>query len=742
MNSIKKILCGVSMALALTATPAAAQTVLPGGALPMIVTPHSQTVSYRERTLCLNIHANVEYTMASDQTWATLRKGTDGTVYLHIPTNYDTAERTANITFTSADGTITQTFAVTQEADGSAADLPTDEAAYDIFADDLFTTLKAGTTADDIEAIDNPFVKSLATKIYDGTYATDYRVASFPCLLNVTTLSNLWNAPGKLYDQMSGVTGISFAPGTYAVVVRDLPQGKTITLKIVSWYVGKTGGNFDGGNPYTLTYTLSNGVNQIDYHPETATSTFVLPWQSSYNGLGYIVYDDTTDPDSYPDVRVHFVNGTVNGYLSEDKTNAEMHQLTANAPNSHMDVVSKKVHAVWSSSGLNKYCKSVSGGLGYKQYMNVLDSLIQWEHDLLGFTKYDRLPENRTFAYVNYTYYMFQDGLGVSFHVDQESRVLNCNTLINNDNDAIWGLSHEWGHQHQMHPYFCWKGMGEVTNNMNAYYNIMKMGYTTSDKIDNFPKAYKIFIDDNISGLSSKISSYRTNAYNNRSSLSWNQTYYNLATEMKDDTIRTQAVNALRACGNNECGTVETLTPFVKLFVYFTRDKGMKDFTPDWYEALRQTDQEGGSTVEKQDGVDKYELIAAAQNSNKNGALAKLKDAYPTSVWNNYITTSHCSQNDNTMPFILNYIRKVSRLSGYNLFPYFERWGFLRNVCLYIGDYGDGWLVFPKEAYDEFKADMDALVANGTLKEMPDGMVEEISAAANWFQSKPNIPNE
>ena len=115
-----------------------------------------------------------------------------------------------------------------------------------------------------------------------------------------------------------------------------------------------------------------------------------------------------------------------------------MHELTGNAKNSHMDVVSKKVHAVWSSKGLHSFCKSTTGGIGYKQYMNVLDSLIVWEHDVLGFTKYNLVPKNRTFAYVNYTYYMFQGGLGVSFHVDQESRVLNCNTLINRDDDAIW----------------------------------------------------------------------------------------------------------------------------------------------------------------------------------------------------------------------------------------------------------------------------------------------------------------
>lgn len=50
-----------------------------------------------------------------------------------------------------------------------------------------------------------------------------------------------------------------------------------------------------------------------------------------------------------------------------------------------------------------------------------------------------------------------------------------------NDFDAIWGLSHEWGHQHQMAPYFNWAGQGECTNNMNSCYNTLHMGYKGED---------------------------------------------------------------------------------------------------------------------------------------------------------------------------------------------------------------------------------------------------------------------
>lgn len=893
MNKIKTSFIQASCAavLLLAGTPAFAQTSLPEGALPMIVTPHQQPVSYLERTICYDITANVPYEITSDQEWATVRKGQGGTIYVHLTQNYAPAERRAVITLSNAEKNISQTITIVQERDNSAALIPTDPKAtpsrttvnttqsgtsataldatldgnvstfwhsqyspskfevsesnpailnyyfkndteidyinyvprqdqlngafgkvevfmqevgetelksiglfdweetqvvktisfettkhptrvqfkvysgyggwatcaemefckkietpadFDIFADDIYSTLKEGVTAEDIESLTNPFAKSLAMNILSGNYSTDYRVATFPCKLSVQALANSWKTPGKYYDQVEGVTGISFGPGKHAIIVSGLPEGKSATLKLVSWYNGIVGGNFDGGNPQERDYGLTNGMNIISFSPDK-DFTYLNKGQggeylSDYDALGYIEYSDSEEPSKYPDIKIHFVNGEVNGYLSPDKTNEEMHQITANAKNYCMDVYGEKAHSVWTSRGLHNYCKAVDGSVGYRQYMNVIDSLVWWEHDVLGFKKYGHVPDNRTFAYVNFTYYMFQGGRGVSFHVNQESRVLNCNRLINNDDDAIWGLSHEWGHQHQIHPYFCWKGMAEVTNNVNSYFNIMRMGYRSSDKINQWVPARKHFIDDNLDGVDIT-SNARDLAYRNRAALAWCPTFYDLATAMADSTIVRQSENKLLGLGISEVSVSETLCPYIMLYAYFSGQKGYLDFYPDFYESIRRMEQEGGSDIEKSSGIDKYEIIAMAQNNNTNNAIDMLAEKYPESVWCGYITKEHCGGYDNGQPYILNLIRKMSRLTGYNLTPYFERWGFLRTIVNYIGDYGDGWLIFPKPAYDEFIADMDALVASGELKEMPEGMVEEISRAPEFFQQRPTFKN-
>lgn len=374
-------------------------------------------------------------------------------------------------------------------------------------------------------------------------------------------------------------------------------------------------------------------------------------------------------------MKVHFINGQVNGILTPDKTNNEMYKLCANAKSMFMDCYGKKVHSVWTSKGLKDYCRATDGSYGYRQFMNTLDSLIEWEHDVLGFKKYNRVPDNHTFAYVNYTYYMFQGGLGVSFHNDQERRVLNCDQIINHDDDCIWGLSHEWGHQHQMHPYFCWGGVAEVSNNVNSYANIMRMGYRSSDKINHWPAARKHFLEDNEFSTRTKYSPGRKGAYEDRELFSWNSKLYQLCTAMKDSLIYPVSENKLRGAHISDVGVGEVLCPMIMLYAYFTTN-GYPDFAPDWYESLRQNDDENGSQIEKQGEVDKYELIASAQNSNKNGKLAVLRSKFPNSTWvkNNYITETQCNPYRNYAPFMLNWIRKTSRLTGYNLFPYFEQW--------------------------------------------------------------------
>lgn len=772
---------GLMATALLLGLPAWAQTELPEGTSPLIVAPHQQTTSYRERTICYDITANVSYDVTTESSWVKVRKGNNGEVYVHLDQNFTPDARTAQVVFSNDEYGLSETLTLTQTRDESAEYVPgEDDPEWAIFGDDMLTTLREGVTQADVDALQNPFIKSLATQLYENTYSLDYRYATYEAYLDPNVLSAQWATPGKLYNQLEGVTGINITKGKHAVVVSGIPDGVSVRLAVVAWYIGKVSGNFDGGNPEQTDYQLHNGMNVIEYNGD-------------YDGLAYVCYYTQDDPEQYSDIKVHFVNEQVNGYLSTDKTNEEMWALCDAAPNYCMDVVGKKAHSVWTAKGvpgyeggLRDYCKASDGtSLGYIQYINLLDTLVAWEHELLGFYKYNRVPKNSTFAYVNFTYYMFQGGRGVSFHVDQESRVLNCRRLMYNDDDAIWGLSHEWGHQHQMQPYFCWAGCGESTNNMNSCYNVLHMGYPGTRVADRWNAAYNTFrantsktykttyIGDGVAYPE------RLNAYKNIDSWSWSpaiqdsiraqaELFYDEDADVwnipsiDDDPEHAISAYEIRNDGETGIQVEQHLAPYFQLYIYFSNpenaDDYLKDYQQDVYEALRQTDNENGSVIEPvwengsvtghKSTVDKYELLASAQNGVA-GKYDEFKQKYPNSVWltKGYLPESGANWSQNSVPSIFNYIRKASQICGYNLFDFFDAMGQLRNVYMVIGDYGNKNIFLTADMKQEFKEDMEAL----DLKPMTPELIEKLCRIPNgdinnapWAGefSTPDISNE
>lgn len=668
--------------------------------------------------------------------------------------------REVRFTVTSANGN----FASCAEMEFYETELMADYS--QVFADGVMSTLREGVTQQDIDRLTDPLVRELAQDLFDGVYDTKYRVAEYPCLQSPQSLSQEWNTSGKYYDQLQGVTGINISRGKQVVVVEGADPNVPLQLKVVSWYNG------EGMHPIQHTFPLANGINTFEYEGE-------------YDGLAYIVYYKEGDPQGTAPVKVHFPYGQVNGYLSPDKTNEEMHQMTANARNTCMDLVGSKVHSVWTAQGLHNYCKASDGqSLGYRQYMNLMDTLVDWEHQLLGFKKYKRVPANKTLVYVNYTYYMFQSNLGVTFKYDQEQRVLNCRTLMRLDSDAIWALSHEWGHQHQMQPYFCWAGLGESSNNMHSCYNVLHMGYQgyqairiqgcwddvykhlflgeTQEKQETYQYAGKgrgnyIMNGGNYQEVNwgegdyiyepqkrgvGAIAEARNRIYDRIEAFQW--------CPALQDAIREQYKRGYRipdlsdtehTVSTHELYVEENTAAFFMLHSYFADRNNpnyVKDFQEDLYESLRQNDLPEGSSIEKT-GIDKYELLASAHNSNKEGKYATFKASFPESCWitQGYLPEGGLQWQQNSVPFILNYIRKASRLCGYNLFDYFDRMGFLRTIALAIDDFGIKYYILTEDMKEEFRNDMNEL----GLKPMSEDMIREIADAPVPIFDIPQIPN-
>lgn len=608
----------------------------------------------------------------------------------------------------------------------------------EIFANDLWDSLKEGTTQADIDALTNPYYKFVAQKLFDNKEEfTKGCIQEYTCRLSPETQSDLLKAPGKYYDHLQGVTGININKGVHGIAVSGLPEGGSLKLKVVSWFPQELDAEGVGGGPVEYQYKLQNGINTIDYPLD-------------YDGLAYIAYysdEYPVDHAKYPNVKVHFINGLVNGYLTPDKTNEELDVILSNAKNRCIDLVGSKVHSVWQTSGMLNYCKASDGvSKGYVQFINLLDTLVDWEHELLGLKKYNRVPDNRTMAYVNYTYYMFQGFYGVSFMYNVESRVLNCKTLMYNDDDAIWGLSHEWGHQHQMQPYFCWAGLGESSNNMNSCENVLRMGYQPGRVGGAWETAYSTFFE-NVDAK--EVSEPRKRAYDNIERFAWNadvqkEIRAQYAKYFKNGKWEMTSISEdpEHAISTSEVYVEANTAPFYMLHNYFKYvSKEKPDYQLDLYESLRQNDEKNGSSIEvyadgsKKTTVDKYELIASAQNGVE-GKLDELRQKFPETCWLKYINVnSNCWQN--SVPFIFNYIRKASLISGYNLFDYFDKFGFMRTIIMTIDDYGYKDYAMMQDMKEEFKKDMQDL----GLKTVTSEMMEKMAHSPLPEYTTPVIPN-
>ncbi len=683
----------------------------------------------------------------------------------------------------------------------SSADVAADKA---LFVDEVCSALKEGVTAEQIAAMTDPFYKELAQLMFDGKYTSENMISTHEVLKSPATLANEMNAPGKLYDQTAGITGVALTPGSYAVIVSGIPESKgSVEMRMVYWHGHE---QYTDAEDNTISWqvedyakSLVNGVNIITIDEKSRRADHRV--EGDQMCLIYInnFDDDAAAAGQTNPVTVHIVGGLYNGYLTAYNTNAENQSILDNAVYPCIDIAGSRHHAVWQVNALKQY----SAGQ-YVRYINIIDQLVMWEHRVLGLDKYDRVPKNRTMTYVNYNYYMYQGGRGPTFMYDTQHRVCNPDNLMNYDSDAIWGLSHEWGHQHQMAPYFRWTGMAEVTNNIFSAYNVVHMGYPVAtnpgryprdkwqDYVDNSGKEQpskmrKIFLNDDYNreitepsedgetktansddNIVMSLRSDAAKAAKEGRAFFWNKKLKDFAmnqpmypskrfesdkvydNEAQNVVNPRTAINAIEAYSSNNGELI--LGPYVNLMYYF-EENGNPDLFPDMFESMRQNDFEHGSSVEPgKTTVDKYELLVSIFNGNKATGCdidktAQFRELFPESCWTTegYIDSPDGTTHNwerNSSPAIMNCIRKLSRLCGYNLWSYFERYGLLTVCAIEQGDYGTQYYIMTDDMYDEFKADMEALENAGIIKPLTEEMREAISSIKATECPQPNIPND
>ncbi|GGW49828.1 M60 family metallopeptidase [Arenibacter certesii] len=257
--------------------------------------------------------------------------------------------------------------------------------------------------------------------------------------------------------------------------------------------------------------------------------------------MAYIDYF-SEEPKNENAVQVHFPSAAVNGYFDSTKdADAEWNSLVDNAVYPIVDARGKHIQIAYPAEAIKKYAYNRG-----KELLNNYDSLVYRQHRILGLVKYNKVPENRILARVNYNYYMFRDGDGVAYMGTEPSNamsmVVDPSRVI--QGDPCWGFSHEVGHVHQLRPYFNWGGLGEVSNNI--------------------------------------FSLYVTTSFGNKSRISEQQNY-----DKSRESIINEKISYLQ-----DGDVFNRVVPFWQLQLYFTGVGNNPDFYPDLFEAFRQQGEE------------------------------------------------------------------------------------------------------------------------------------------------------
>lgn len=317
----------------------------------------------------------------------------------------------------------------------------------DVFADNLFSALKPGTTQAQVDAISDTFFKSLANCMLNGTYNYKYRVKNFQPYKVVVNLAASFKT--STYNQYENPTGIMFSAGQEVnLFVAPNTNAKGISLKV---------SDMRTHNAYVnSSYSLKPGLNTINI-----TST----------GLGYIDYY-TDDVNAQP-VKIHIVGGLVNGLynVSTDNKWDWVQAVNSNTAYAQIDLEGKYMNLLFDKTLLKKYNLADVAPL-----VNTYDTIAKIQFNMMGLSKYGIQPKNHMFAYGHNTGGLYAGGLGMHFDYSWgEANYVSVNGVLNQD---IWGVAHEIGHINQLRPTFRWIGMTEVTNNIYSAYTQYTLGPT------------------------------------------------------------------------------------------------------------------------------------------------------------------------------------------------------------------------------------------------------------------------
>ena len=301
----------------------------------------------------------------------------------------------------------------------------------------------------------------------------DYYVYSHNQKMSWNEYAGMSNAFGKL----SGPTGIVGNMGDIIYIYVDKEPNSECTLQAEVVIDSDSPGDHQTG----AVTNLHAGLNTILL---SQASTIYIFYQLN-NPEKYLA--------DYPAAKIHIEGGQLQGYFDYTRgmTNQDWTLLYEKLLNKSAIINLKCDRVVFAM--MANLVKNAIGRTGEAEgLMRVWNNFVECEEDLMGF-KEDLAGRFRNVwnAFSVTHGYMYSTTYGTYYENSTISTVMNYNTLTSSGG-AIWGPSHEIGHNHQA----CFNIVGatEVSNNLFSNVNVFLHGVSTTrgtkvtDTLEDFAK--------------------------------------------------------------------------------------------------------------------------------------------------------------------------------------------------------------------------------------------------------------
>lgn len=309
----------------------------------------------------------------------------------------------------------------------------------------------------------------------------DYRVYSHYQKMTENGYAGQSNSYGKL----SNPTGIVAAAGDIIYIYVERNSSSDCTLQLEACNTEGNPGDHQTGS----VMTLKAGLNVIQYSEPKQLYIF------------YQLNDPKKYLADYPDIKIHIEGGQVTGYwdATRNMTNEDWQLMKKSGFLSISPVINLKTkHLVFAmdSGEVLKAITAAHNQTGDKmedveKLMRIWDTIVANEEYYQGLEHLEGRYNNIWNAFsIDYNY-MFATTYGTYYNLSTIGTVMNYYAWTHqgegNEGGALWGPSHEIGHNHQKAINMV--GTTESSNNLFSNINLFEQGVSTTrykSPIENF----------------------------------------------------------------------------------------------------------------------------------------------------------------------------------------------------------------------------------------------------------------